>query len=460
MLTDQTIAAISTGLVDSGISIIRISGKNSLKIINKMFSNAKKLKPNTIIFGSIKDTKGDILDKCLVSYFKAPNSYTGEDICEINCHGGKQITLEILDEVLKNGAIMAQPGEFSKRAFFNGKIDLSQSEAIMNLIESKSKVESKIAINQLEGNLSKKISEIKNKLVEIMAQIEVSIDYPEYEYEELKGKKLKDILNIECNQIQKMIDSYEEGKIIKSGVNSVILGMPNVGKSSLFNLLANYERAIVTDVPGTTRDIVDETVNIGGLILNFSDTAGIRKTDDLVEKIGVERSIKKLEEVDLVIYMICADSKISDIDIEMLSKIKSKKLNLIVVINKMDKLKKDVFNSNLEKLKKIDITDIVDISVKDGSGIDKLKSKVVEIFKINDYDYNKDYIIVNKRHKDLLVKSYQILKNCIDEIDKDSSIDIITIPLRQAIIYLDQIIGTDVSIDLVNKIFEKFCLGK
>lgn len=460
MLTNTTIASISTGLINSGISIIRISGKDSLKIIKRIFTGYRDIEPNKIIYGSIINSKNEIMDKVLVSYFKAPKSYTGEDICEINCHGGKQITLEILDEVLKNGAIIAEPGEFSKRAFLNGKMDLSQAEAISNLIESKTSKQAKIAVNQLQGKLSEKIKNNKEKLVDLLAQIEVNIDYPEYDYEQLSNENILNIVkNIEAN-ISKMLSSYEEGKIINSGVNVAILGAPNVGKSSLLNNLANYEKAIVTDIPGTTRDIVDETINLGDVVLNISDTAGIRNTEDIVEKIGVQKSIKKLDEVDLVIYILSCDQKISNIDIEMLSKIKEKSLKFIIINNKIDIKQDSILNENIKKLKKIGINGYINISVKTDKGIDELKNKILEYFKLNDFDYTKDFIIVNKRHKDLLLKSDQLLLDCIKDIKNGQSVDIIEIAIKQAASYLGQIIGDDVSIDLVNTIFEKFCLGK
>lgn len=469
MSTNSTIAAISTGLVNSGISIIKISGDKSLEVISKMFSNYKKLTPNKIIYGKIYNNEKKVMDDVLVSYFKAPNSYTGEDVCEINCHGGKQITLEILEEVLKNGAIMAKPGEFSKRAFINGKLDLSQAEAICNLIESKSKIETKIAINQLEGKLSENIKNIKKDLIDLLAQVEVSIDYPEYDYEELENQSLIDMLENKKSKIKAIIDTYDEGKVIKDGVNVAILGAPNVGKSSLLNRLANYEKAIVTDIPGTTRDIVDETININNLILNISDTAGIRNTQDIVEKIGVEKTIKKLDEVDLVLYLVSADQAIKDIDIEVINKIKAKNLKYLVVINKIDteeteekinKKNSEIFVKNMDILKKNGIINIVQISALKDIGINKLKSEIIKIFNLNDFDYNKDYVIVNKRHKDLLDKAYQMLIMSQQELKKSSPIDIVSISIKQAADYLGQIVGEDVSEDIINTLFKNFCIGK
>ena len=458
MLTN-TIAAIGTALSNSGISIIRISGKDSLNIINKIFKTKSKLEPNTIVYGKILDND-IVLDNVLVSYFKAPKSFTGEDVCEINCHGGNQITKQILELVLENGAVLAEPGEFSKRAFLNGKMDLSQAEAVINLINSKTKTQTRVATNQLEGNISNKIKLLREDLVELLAHIEVSIDYPEYDYEEVEPEYVKDLINKKITEIDKILNTYEQGRIIKDGINVAILGKPNVGKSSLLNRLANYEKAIVTDIPGTTRDIVEETICIGEIILNVSDTAGIRDTDDIIEKIGVEKSLKKLEEVDLVIYMFNAENKIGKEDLELLSKIQNKGLKNIVLINKMDKVQKSIFDTFLKELEQKDIENILPISIFKDEGIDELKNRIVEIFNTSDLDYEHELIITNSRHKDLLKKAINELKNSLELLNNNQPIDIIFINLKNATRYLGEIIGTDVSLDVVHKIFEKFCLGK
>lgn len=454
-----TIAAISTALSNSGISIIRISGVDSLKIINNIFKTRAKIAPNKIVYGKImKD--GVPLDTVLVSYFKAPFSFTGEDICEINCHGGSQITREILELVLENGAVMAEPGEFSKRAFLNGKMDLSQAEATINLINAKTKVQTRIASNQLDGQLSTKIKELREKLIELLAHIEVSIDYPEYDYEEVENNNVKILLEDEIACITKILDSYDQGRVVKNGINVAILGKPNVGKSSLLNCLAKYERAIVTDVPGTTRDVIEETVNIGNVVLNISDTAGIRNTSDVVEKIGVEKSIKKIDEVDLVIYIINVESEDIEEDISMLSKIQNKGLKYIVLINKMDKSQKSIFDTILDKLEENNITSIIPVSVYNNLGIDKLKDTIESIFKINDVNFENEIIITNERHRDLLKKSIKYLEEAISEIDVNKPIDIISIYVNKAAKVLGEIIGAEVSEDVISKIFEKFCLGK
>lgn len=458
-MSTHTIAAIGTALSNSGISIIRISGKDSLNIINKIFKTNSKLEPNTIVYGKIYD-KNIHLDNVLVSYFKAPKSFTGEDVCEINCHGGTQITKEILGVVLENGATLAAPGEFSKRAFLNGKMDLSQAEAVINLINAKTKTSSRVATNQLDGNLSKKIKELREELVELLAHIEVSIDYPEYDYEEVENDNVQQLLDKKISEINDIVTTYDQGRYIKDGINVAILGRPNVGKSSLLNALAKYEKAIVTDIPGTTRDIVEETINIGNVVLNISDTAGIRDTEDIVEKIGVEKSIKILDEVDLVIYMLNVEEKIEKSDLDMLSKIQNKGLKLITVINKVDKVEKSIFSTFMDELGQNDIKDVISMSVINENGIEELKNKIEILFNTNDLDFNNELIITNERHKDLLKKSIGYIEEAKKELNLGNPIDIISIYVKKATSTLGEIIGTDINVDVANKIFEKFCLGK
>lgn len=458
-MSTQTIAAIATALSNSGVSIIRISGSESLNIINKIFKTNYTLEPNKIIYGKIvKDNM--LLDEALVSYFKSPKSFTGEDICEINCHGGNQITREILELVLENGARLAEPGEFSKRAFLNGKMDLSQAEAVINLINAKNKTSARVASYQLEGNLSNKIKDLRKDLIELLAHIEVSVDYPEYDYDEVENDNVISLLNNKIKDISTLVNTFEQGRIIKDGINVAILGRPNVGKSSLLNYLANYDRAIVTDIAGTTRDVVEESINIGNFVLNISDTAGIRDTEDIVEKIGVERSIKKLDEVDFVIYMISAENDIDEYDINILSKMQNKGLKYVVLINKIEKIEKSIFNTFMDKFKKIGVENIIPVSIYNNYGLEELKKYIVDIFNKNDLDFEHELIITNERHKDLLKKSIEYLENALNEINIGQPIDIISIYIKNAAKVLGEIIGSDVSEDVVQKIFEKFCLGK
>lgn len=458
-MSTDTIAAIGTALSNSGISIIRISGKDSLNIIRKIFVSNSKIMPNNIIYGKIVEN-GKVVDTVLVSYFKNPKSYTGEDVCEINCHGGVQITREILQLVLANGARLAEPGEFSKRAFLNGKMDLTKAEAVINLINSKNTTQARIATNNLEGDLYKKIKEVREELIELMAHIEVSVDYPEYDYDEVENDNVISLLNKKIIEINNILSTYEQGKYIKDGVNVVILGKPNVGKSSLLNTLSRSQKAIVTEIPGTTRDVIEERINIGNIILNLSDTAGIRKTDDFVEKIGVKRSIEKIDEADLVIYLLNVESDIDDEDKEILSKIQNKGIKLITVINKIDKEQKLKFDTILDELKRFGVNEVIKMSVLNNEGIDELKNKIEEIFNTNDLDFENELIITNERHRDLLNKSKEYLEIAKKEIEDNEPIDIVSIVIKNATKSLGEIIGADVNQDIVNKIFEKFCLGK
>lgn len=458
-MSTDTIAAIGTALSNSGISIIRISGKDSLNIIRKIFVSNSKIMPNNIIYGKIVEN-GKVVDTVLVSYFKNPKSYTGEDVCEINCHGGVQITREILQLVLENGARLAEPGEFSKRAFLNGKMDLTKAEAVINLINSKNTTQARIAANNLEGDLYKKIKEVREELIELMAHIEVSVDYPEYDYDEVENDNVISLLNKKIIEINNILSTYEQGKYIKDGVNVVILGKPNVGKSSLLNTLSRSQKAIVTEIPGTTRDVIEERINIGNIILNLSDTAGIRKTDDFVEKIGVKRSIEKIDEADLVIYLLNVESDIDDEDKEILSKIQNKGIKLITVINKIDKGQKLKFDGILNELKRFGVNEVIKMSVLNNEGIDELKNKIEEIFNTNDLDFENELIITNERHRDLLNKSKEYLEVAKKEIEDNEPIDIVSIVIKNATKSLGEIIGADVNQDIVNKIFEKFCLGK
>ncbi len=455
MLT-ETIAAISTGGNNTGINIIRISGEKSKNIIDNIFTGSSKLSHQKIIYGKIKDRE-KVIDEVLVSYFKAPNSFTGEDICEINCHGGRRVTLDILELVIKNGARIAEPGEFSKRAFLNGKMDLSKAESIIDVINAKTKLQTKIAAEQLEGGLYNVVTEQRNKLIELLAQIEVSIDYPEYDYEELEYSEIYRMLLDTSNNIKKYIDSYEEGKYIKDGINVAILGGTNAGKSSLLNLLSNSEKAIVTDIEGTTRDVVEETVIIGDIVLNIFDTAGIRKTDDVVEKIGIQRSIEIIDKVDLVIVVVDITKGITKNDLHIIEKIKEKNKKYIVCLNKID-----ISCENYEEILNVIGSSkiVLKTSFLSKEGIDTLKDKIVSMFNLGQIKTSDDILVVNQRHKELLEKSYNSLKKAMSEIEKNIGVDIAEIDIKEAGRYLGEIIGEEVTTDVINKIFEKFCLGK
>lgn len=455
----STIAAVATALGNSGISIIRISGENSLKIISKIFDNHNKLLPNSIIFGKIHD-QNIFIDDALVSYFKAPFSFTGEDVCEINCHGGIVVTMQILELVLRNGAIAAEPGEFSKRAFLNGKIDLSKAESIINLINSKTKLESKIAASKMNGELYNSIDKIRDEIIELIAHIEVSIDYPEYDYEEITFDNINNCCEKSLKYLRKLLNTYDEGKYIKNGINVAILGKPNVGKSSLFNSLIRKDRAIVTDIKGTTRDIIEDKVVLDDYVINLFDTAGIRKTEDIIEKIGVDKSIGKIEDVDLILYVLDYVEGITIEDINILSKIQNKDVKCLVVINKMDKKEKSIYDTFLDEIQSLGIKQFVEVSIKEEKGLEELKKTTKELFFHNDINKINEVIIVEERQRSLINNAIVELEKVKDEIKNYLSVDIISISLKQASLKLGEIIGKDVSIDVVNKIFEKFCLGK
>ena len=454
MLTD-TIAAISTATGNSGINIIRISGTNSVKIIKKIFKTNHKLEHSKIIYGHIVDGKGNKIDQVLVSHFKNPSSFTGEDVCEVNCHGGRKVTLEILEEILKNGARLAEPGEFTKRAFLNGKVDLTQAEAIMDVIAAKTKKQSKLANMQLEGKLSNKLNEISEDLITLMAQIEVSVDYPEYDYEEIENERIIKILNQNKTKLSNLLDTYDDGKIIKDGINVAIIGKPNVGKSSLLNKIVEYDKAIVTDIEGTTRDVIEETVHIGDLILNISDTAGIRETEDVVEKIGVEKSKKILESSDLVLYLIDLTKEIDDKDVKLINSCENK--HLILILNKSDLVDNEVIKKSLNSFS---CENILVTSMTKDEDVEKLKSVILNMFNNNKFDTENDLIITSERHKSLINNAVISIESSISAIDAGMPTEIITIEIRNVLKYLGEITGANVSEEVMTTIFQKFCLGK
>ena len=429
----NTIAAISTPAGNGGVGIIRISGNDSLKIIDRIFKPVKKgeIRPFSFKLGHIYDEEGKIIDQVLVSYFKAPKSYTGEDVCEINCHGGNVAMKKILETVLKNGAVMAEGGEFTKRAFLNGKLDLTQAEAVIELINSKSEKESRASIKQLDGKLGQEIKNIENEIVGLLADIEANIDYPEYEdIEEVRREKIIEVLRNQIEKLSKLEKSFESGKILKNGVLTAIVGKPNVGKSSLLNALLKEDRAIVTEIPGTTRDTIEEYVTIKGISLRLMDTAGIRKTSDIVENIGVEKSKKALEEAELVLLLIDGSVGVTD-------------------------------KTDLES-KEINISDenTVRISTKTGDGLEQLENKIEELFNTKNLDTENEIIITNIRHKDLISKTIKGLNSAIEAIETGIPIDMISINIKDAIKSLGEMLGESVSEDVLNKIFEKFCVGK
>ena len=396
-----------------------------------------------------------IVDEVLVSYFKAPRSYTTENMCEINTHGGNIVVRKILELCLKNGAEMAEPGEFTKRAFMNGRIDLSQAEAVIDIINSKTEKEMMVAQRHLEGSLSKKIKDIQGEILNLMADIEASIDYPEYDIEETTNKKINDTLNSVEEKLLKLKNSFENGKILKEGIKTAIIGKPNVGKSSLLNLILGENRAIVSDIEGTTRDTIEEYINIKGIPLKIVDTAGIRKTNDEVEKIGVERSINNISNAELIIALFDDSRTFDDQDQKILDLIEGKKT--IILINKID-LGKNLIKEN-EKLKKFK-NNIIEFSTINETGLDKLYNQIEELFKLNELDCENTEIITNNRHKQQILYALEDVAKGRESLETHMPVDITAICLKDILERLAEITGENVSEDIINEIFKKFCLGK
>ena len=454
----STIAAISTAPGNAGIGIIRLSGDDCFKILQKIFKpkNKGEIKGYTIKYGNIVKSENDeIIDEVLVSYFIAPKSYTKENMCEINSHGGIVVENQILEECLKNGAVLAEPGEFTKRAFMNGRIDLSQAEAVIDIINSKTEKEMMVAQRHLEGSLSKKIKDIQGEILNLMADIEASIDYPEYDIEETTNKKINDTLNSVEEKLLKLKNSFENGKILKEGIKTAIIGKPNVGKSSLLNLILGENRAIVSDIEGTTRDTIEEYINIKGIPLKIVDTAGIRKTNDEVEKIGVERSINNISNAELIIALFDDSRTFDDQDQKILDLIEGKKT--IILINKID-LGKNLIKEN-EKLKKFK-NNIIEFSTINETGLDKLYNKIEELFKLNELDCENTEIITNNRHKKQILYALEDVAKGRESLETHMPVDITAICLKDILERLAEITGENVSEDIINEIFKKFCLGK
>ncbi len=458
----NTIAAISTPMGEGGIGIVRMSGKESFNILSKMFLTAKKEKINiedihgyTIKFGYIIDGNNNIIDEVLVSFFTNPKSYTREDMCEINTHGGTIVVKRILEECLKNGADLAEPGEFTKRAFLNGRIDLSQAESVIDIIHAKSEKEAVASINQLEGQLSYKIKQIQKQILDKMADIEASIDYPEYDIEEVTNEKVMEILKKVKHDLEKLELSFENGKILKEGIKTAIIGKPNVGKSSLLNYILKEDRAIVSDIEGTTRDTIEEMITIRGIPLKIIDTAGIRKTSDKIEEIGVNKALKIIEEADLVLAIFDNTRELDEEDIEILNKIKEKKA--IILINKTD-IKKEYLQNNSEIIKTG--KDIINISAQTGKGVEELYSKIENMFELGEINSENGIIITNMRHKNQIILAKKSIEEAIESVNNKYPIDMVAIPMKQCLEELGKITGENVSEDIINEIFSKFCLGK
>ncbi len=449
---NDTIAAISTSLGIGAISIVRMSGTDAIKIANKIFSkDLENVKSHTINYGFIKEN-GEVIDEVLISVMKAPHTYTTENIIEINCHGGITTTNKVLETLLKNGARLAEPGEFTKRAFLNGRIDLTKSEAVMDLLESKTETARKLAINSLQGTTAKLVDNFRNKIKQLISSIEVNIDYPEYyDIEVITLDKIKEETTKMKKELENIIKESENSKIIKNGIDTLIIGRPNVGKSSILNKFLDEDKAIVTDIAGTTRDIVEGQVMLDNIVLNIIDTAGIRETEDKVEKIGVEKSLSLIDQADLIIVVLNSNEKLTKDDLELLEKTKNKKT--IVVLNKNDLER----NIELEKLKEYNL---VSTNTNNLEGIDNLKDKIKEMFnleQISTKDYN---YLTNVRQISLAKNAYQKLIDVENALKENLPVDMIEIDLRDCFDILGEITGKTYSDEIIDNLFERFCVGK
>lgn len=458
MKTD-TIAAIATALSNAGLSIIRISGDEAFDIIDKIYvsKNGKKVlseqPSHTIHYGFIKDGE-EVIDEVMVSIMKAPSTYTKEDVVEINCHGGVIVTKKILQTVVKYGARIAEPGEFTKRAFLNGRIDLSQAEAVIDIIHAKSEYALSSSLSQLKGSVLQKVTAIREQVIYDIAYIEAALDDPEHIVIEEYTDELTEHVNTVISQIEHLLATADNGKIIHEGIKTAIVGKPNAGKSSLLNNLVGEDRAIVTDIAGTTRDTLEETIQLHGVVLNIIDTAGIRNTDDIVEQIGVDRAKKVANNADLVLYVIDGSRELDKNDYEIIELIQNRKA--VVLVNKSD-LDQVV---DINEIKKLTNKEVIVISAKNSTGIETLEKTVETMFINGKLSFNDEVYITNVRHKTALEESLVSIKQVLNSIESGMPEDFYTIDLMNAYAKLGEIIGEEVGEDLVNTIFQKFCMGK
>ncbi len=453
----NTIAAISTAPGIGGIGIIRMSGDNCFDVLEKIFKqknsqSIEEIKGYSIKYGTIVDGE-EIVDEVLVSYFKAPKSYTAENMCEINSHGGVVIMNKILDLCIRSGADIAEPGEFTKRAFLNGRMDLSQAEAVIDIINAKTDKEAKISLEQLEGNLSEKITNIRKIIISVMADIEATIDYPEYDLEEVTNAKILKILDEVDIILDSLEKSFYNGKILREGISTAIIGRPNAGKSSLLNIILNEERAIVTDIEGTTRDTIEEYISIDGVPLKIIDTAGIRNASDEVERIGVQKAIEIAKKSDVVIAIFDVSRELNKEDEEILSLLEDK--NSIILLNKIDLDRK----VSLDKIKNTN-KPIVEISTKTREGLEELYSEISNLFKLKEIANDGETIVSNVRHKNIILNSRRNLDRARETIRNNMPIDMISSHLKEILEELGKITGETVTEDVIAEIFSKFCLGK
>lgn len=453
----DTIVAIATPIGEGGISIIRVSGENALEIVNKIFrgANLNKVASHTIHYGHIIDyANKDVVDEVLVTVMLAPKTFTRENTVEVSCHGGLLVTQKILQLILDNGARMATPGEFTKRAFINGRIDLTQAESIMDIIEAKTDRARQVAMKQLEGGLLFEIRKLRQELLNTMAHEEVNIDYPEYDMDDVTSKEMYDKAQQVIKEIDKLLATAQEGKVVRSGLATAIVGRPNVGKSSLLNYLSKEEKAIVTNIAGTTRDTLEEYVSLKGILLKLIDTAGIRQTDDIVEKIGVERSKRAITESDLVLLLINSSEELTEEDQKLLKLTQDKKR--IVILNKADQVAK----ITKKDIQKITDSPIVTISVLKKQNMIGLEEAIKSLFLQGITDSKSEVMVTNQRQNDLLRKAKQSLIEAIEAINDNMPLDLVQIDLKEAWDSLGEITGDTAPDELITQLFSKFCLGK
>ena len=445
---NDTILAISTALGEGAISIIRISGEDAIKIVNPLFDgDLEKVETHTINYGHII-YKDEIIDEVLISVMKGPKSYTKEDVIEINTHGSVAVVNKLMEILLLSGCRLAEPGEFTKRAFLNGRIDLTEAEGVMDLINSETELTRKMAVNEVSGKVSSLITDIRNKIIGLISNIEVNIDYPEYnDIEVVTINKIESEVKQIKEELNRTLKLSEDGKVLKDGIKTVILGKPNVGKSSLLNALLEEDKAIVTDVKGTTRDIVEGSIIVGGVKLNLIDTAGIRKSEDKVEKIGIEKSIKLIEDAELVLLVLDASEALSEEDKYLLDKTKDKKR--IVIMNKVDLRNKNEYNE-----------DIIEISAKENTGIEKIKDKIKDLFNVGSFMNKNLTFFTNVRQITLLKRAIEHLEEVEKGIEEKREIDMIEIDLKLVWESLGDIIGANYKEELIDDLFSRFCLGK
>lgn len=452
---DDTIAAISTATGNGGIGIVRLSGNEAIEIADRLFVSAKgkklsEQKSHTIHFGNIV-YMDKVVDEVLVSLMKAPNTYTREDIVEINTHGGYRAVTAVLNAITNSGARMAEPGEFTKRAFLNGRIDLTQAEAVIDIINAKTDASREAAMVRLEGRLSKEIHNIRENILMMLAHIEAGIDYPEHDDETMTYNMVSENTCKALKDVERLIQSADTGKIYKEGIKTVILGRPNVGKSSLLNAMLEEDRAIVTDIPGTTRDSLEEMLNVHGIPLNIIDTAGIRATDDVIEQIGVEKSKSLAEQADLILLMFDGSKELTNEDKELIELVKGKKT--ITLVNKLD------LEQNID-MDEISFLEPINISVKSDMGISDIYEKIKEMFFVGDININNEVLISGERNKESLFKAKKALDNVMETVENKMPEDFISMDLTEAYEALGEITGEALEEDIIDKIFSEFCLGK